>query len=65
MASTNTIFGPFDTELANKLVKEYDKAVKEDKESFKFTLINGQEAEILTRLGKYLIEHLKNENVLK
>jgi hypothetical protein len=65
MSSANTIFGPFDTELAKKLVKEYNKAVEEGEETFKFTLKDGQKAVILTDLAKYLIEHLQNSKVLK
>lgn len=49
----NIIFTP---EKFKRLKKEYNKAMKENKESFKF-----ENSEILTAYAKYLIEYLTNQ----
>lgn len=60
-----TVFGSFDRSLAQKLQVAYEKALQETKESFIFTVADGRDHPILTKLAKYLVEYFENEGLLK
>jgi len=62
--TVDTIFGPFNNNLAKSLVKHYDAAIKEGRDTFMFHLESGEEHEMFTKLAGYLIEYLSNQGLL-